>query len=92
LIETQSGGGVLEMFYGNNSGQYSRDELEVGIADDGVVEGWLKTQREASLTYADKRRVEYPSIGDQLDYIYHNGLDKWKADMIKPVKERYPKP
>ena len=37
------------------------------------------------------RRKEYPSIGDQLDYIYHNGLTKWKADMITPVKEKYPK-
>ena len=37
------------------------------------------------------RRKEYPNIGDQLDYIYHNGLTKWKADMITPVKEKYPK-
>ena len=42
--------------------------------------------------YKDKRANEYPPIGDQLDYIYHNGLTKWKADMITPVKEKYPKP
>ena len=42
--------------------------------------------------YQTKRKEEYPSIGDQLDYIYHNGLTKWKADMITPVKEKYPKP
>ena len=42
--------------------------------------------------YSRKRANEYPPIGDQLDYIYHNGLTKWKADMITPVKEKYPKP
>ena len=41
--------------------------------------------------YQRKRKAEYPAIGDQLDYIYHNGLTKWKADMITPVKEKYPK-
>ena len=42
--------------------------------------------------YQTIRKEEYPSIGDQLDYIYHNGLTKWKADMITPVKDKYPKP
>jgi hypothetical protein len=37
------------------------------------------------------RQLEYPSIKDQLDKIYHEGIDKWKEDMIKPVKEKYPK-
>ena len=37
------------------------------------------------------RKNEYPAIGDQLDYIYHNGVTKWKTDMITPVKEKYPK-
>ena len=34
----------------------------------------------------------YPPIGEQLDYIYHNGVDKWKTDMIDPIKAKYPKP
>ena len=42
--------------------------------------------------YQRDRANEYPSIVDQLDYIYHNGLTKWKADMITPVKDKYPKP
>ena len=42
--------------------------------------------------YSRNRAKEYPSIGDQLDYIYHNGVTKWKTDMITPVKEKYPKP
>ena len=41
--------------------------------------------------YQRKRVAEYPSIGDQLDYIYHNGIDVWKADMIDPIKNKYPK-
>ena len=41
--------------------------------------------------YQRKRDAEYPSIKDQLDKIYHEGIDKWKEDMIKPVKEKYPK-
>tara|TARA_R100001460_G_scaffold92978_1_gene134859 strand:- start:43 stop:312 length:270 start_codon:yes stop_codon:yes gene_type:complete len=38
----------------------------------------------------DNRRKEYPSIVDQLDDIYHNGIDDWKAT-IKAVKDKYPK-
>lgn len=41
--------------------------------------------------YSVKRRREYPLISDQLDYIYHHGIDKWKADMVAPVKDKYPK-
>ena len=41
--------------------------------------------------YSRNRKEEYPSIPDQLDYIYHNGVEKWKADMILPVKEKFPK-
>jgi peptide methionine sulfoxide reductase MsrB len=42
-------------------------------------------------SYKDNRVDEYPSIGEQLDYIYHNGVEAWKADMILPVKNKYPK-
>jgi len=42
--------------------------------------------------YTVKRKEEYPSIVDQLDYIYHNGVTKWKTDIITPVKTKYPKP
>ena len=36
------------------------------------------------------RAKEYPSIVDQLDDIYHNGIDAWKAT-IKTTKDKYPK-
>ena len=40
--------------------------------------------------YKYKREKEYPSIADQLDDIYHNGIDGWKAT-IKATKDKYPK-
>jgi len=42
-------------------------------------------------SYKSKRRAEYPSIVDQLDDIYNNGIDAWKAT-IKKTKDKYPKP
>ena len=39
----------------------------------------------------DLRKKAYPSWQDQLDYIYHNGVDGWKTDIITPIKEKYPK-
>ena len=40
--------------------------------------------------YARSRATAYPSIADQLDTIYHQGLDAWKATILA-VKEEYPK-
>lgn len=42
-------------------------------------------------SYKSQRRAEYPSIVDQLDDIYNNGIDAWKAT-IKVTKDKYPKP
>jgi len=74
----------------------------VGTTIDGVV--WLdsrpqpdKATVEAKIAelekiheYQSKRAAEYPSIADQLDDIYHNGIDAWKAT-IKATKDKYPK-
>ena len=38
----------------------------------------------------DLRKKAYPSWQDQLDDIYHNGIDAWKAT-IKVTKDKYPK-
>jgi len=40
--------------------------------------------------YQRQRASAYPSIADQLDTIYHEGIDAWKAT-IAAVKEKYPK-
>ena len=41
--------------------------------------------------YQRQRAQAYPSIADQLDTIYHEGIDAWKAQ-IAAVKQEYPKP
>ena len=41
--------------------------------------------------YQRQRANEYPSMADQLDDIYHNGIDGWKAT-IKVTKDKYSKP
>ena len=41
--------------------------------------------------YQRDRAEEYPIWQDQLDDIYHNGIDAWKAT-IKATKDKYPKP
>jgi len=46
----------------------------------------------ALVKYKDDRKDKYPTWELQLDYIYHNGLDKWKTDIVDPVKAKYPKP
>lgn len=45
----------------------------------------------AANAYKASRAAEYPAIGDQLDQIYHEGIDAWKAT-IAAVKQEYPKP
>ena len=50
----------------------------------------VRTPRKVN--YLNNREKAYPTIEDQLDYIYHNGIDKWKTDIVDPVKAKYPKP
>ena len=50
-----------------------------------LVEAWTDPDE-----YKIKRAAEYPSVVDQLDDIYHNGIDAWKTT-IKAVKDKYPK-
>mgnify|MGYP003144216831 CR=1 FL=1 len=44
----------------------------------------------AETEYQRNRASEYPSIAEQLDDLYHNGIDGWKSS-IKAVKDKYPK-
>ena len=53
--------------------------------DLAAVNSWVDPD-----TYKYQRAQEYPSIADQLDTLYHSGLDAWKAQ-IKTVKDKYPK-
>ena len=63
---------------------YDKDGNVVSINESTV------TAKLAETEYQDKRKEEYPTIKDQLDDIYHNGIDGWKAT-IKTVKDKYPK-
>ena len=49
----------------------------------------LQTEYDAQ-EYARNRATEYPAIAEQLDEIFHNGIDSWKA-VIKVTKDKYPK-
>ena len=44
-----------------------------------------------SLEFQRLRKPEYPKIEDQLDLLYHKGIDGWKEE-IQKVKDKYPKP
>ena len=60
---------------------------------DGNPTNITKDQIKAKIdefAYEGKRAKEYPTIEDQLDDIYHNGIDAWKAT-IKVTKDKYPK-
>ena len=63
--------------------QFIQDVAEQGY---DIVEGPDVVQP----SYADLRRPEYPPIEDQLDKIYHSGVNAWKAQ-IKAIKDKYPK-
>ncbi len=52
----------------------------------------VKIKEVEAKEYQLDRGRAYPDIGVQLDYIYHNGIDKWKTDIVDPVKAKYPKP
>ena len=58
--------------------------------DESLVDAKVK-ELEAIQAYQSKRVAEYPKIEEQLDKIYHSGIDAWKAD-IKAIKDKYPKP
>jgi len=59
------------------------NSVAVNMSD---VNAWVDPE-----TYKYQRVAEYPTWNEQLDNIYHNGIDGWKAD-IKAIKDKYPKP
>ena len=69
---------------------YAENEVEELVVTNQEYILLINTQEENDKTYADRRKLEYPSYADQLDDIYHNGIDGWKAT-IKVTKDKYPK-
>ena len=68
----------------------------IDVSDLEVVEeSYTDDQWNAALfdekSYSEKREGKYPSWQDQMDDLFHNGVEGWKAS-IKLIKEKYPKP
>lgn len=80
LIYDESGAVVTEITNPLPFRAIEEDQEVVQTADGGLCLAGDHT----------KLRV-YPSIADQLDYIYHNGVEAWKLDIIKPIKDEFPK-
>ena len=65
------------------------DTPVISKSDIQAKQAELKAAYDAN-EYQRKRAAEYPAIEDQLDDLYHNGIDGWKAT-IKTTKDKYPK-
>jgi len=63
---------------------YDKDENIVEY-DKAAVQAYVDAH-----AYIEKRAREYPPITEQLDTIFHHGLDVWK-EQIQAVKDKYPK-
>ena len=80
----------------NHAGKWERhfgtwDSIEW---KDGVTKPAKSTYTSVQDAYEKKSSAyfkrEYPPIQEQLDDIYHNGIDGWKAT-IKAIKDKHPK-
>jgi len=70
---------------------YDDNELPPPTEEEVQVEIERLQQEYQNNQYQRDRASEYPSIQDQLDTLYHQGYDGWKA-RIDEVKNKYPKP
>jgi len=72
-----------------NTIEWHNGTTPISISDIQAKQAELQTAYD-NVEYQRDRAKEYPSIADQLDDIYHNGIDGWKAT-IKATKDKYPK-
>ena len=76
----------------DSKGAFDKDGKPVSLDNDKVVAARKAIDDAYAATkYQRDRAAEYPTWQDQLDKIYHSGIDAWKAD-IKAIKDTYPKP
>ena len=76
---------------GDKAVAYDKDWNVVSLDDDAVSTKVIELQTAYdNNAYQRSRAAEYPYIKDQLDDIYHNGVDEWKKT-IKAIKDKYPK-
>ena len=62
-----------------------------GESDIQAKQAELKEDYDSKKYQRDRAEV-YPSWQNQLDKIYHDGVTKWKSEMIDPIKDAHPKP
>ena len=75
-----------------DNGVFKEDGTEIIIVQSEVDKARAEIDAEyAAQEYARNRALEYPSVVDQLDKMFHSGFQAWK-DEIQKVKEKYPKP
>ena len=68
------------------------EEVELSSEEEAQRQIDIQTGiEEAKLDYIKNRKMEYPDWGDQLNKIYEDGIDKWKSEMVDPVKTKWPK-
>ena len=76
----------------DSAGAFDKDGKSVTLEQSKIDTARTTLNAEyAALEYSRNRAAEYPSIEDQLDDIYHNGVAGWKTT-IKTIKDKYPKP
>ena len=63
----------------------------ISVDDIKAKQAELKTAYD-NLAYSRARAEAYPSWEKQLEKIFDDGIDKWKSEMIQPVKDANPKP
>jgi hypothetical protein len=89
--------GSTNCFYTNNAPDDAVEitderyqELLAGMAEGKVILSKAGHPEFYVPTYSELRAAAYPPIVDQLDTIFHGGLDAWKAE-IQAVKTQFPK-
>ena len=70
---------------------FDDNELPIPTEEEVLAEGQRLQQEWENNQYQRDREKEYPKFADQLDLLYHGGLDAWREEINK-VKEKYPKP
>ena len=76
----------------DGTGAFDKDGKSISLEQSKIDTARTTLDAEAAaIAYQGQRKAEYPSIEDQLDDIYHNGVAGWKTK-IKAIKDKYPKP
>ena len=76
---------------GDGANGLTPSDVEVGWEEAETVEGWITDFNESLMTYADKRKLEYPSI-ESLVVALYDTEDKLAIENKRAeIKTKYPK-